>query len=187
MQAAQDGDARAYARLLKEVAPLLRGTVQRQRPFLDAADVEDVVQETLISVHTARATYDPRRPFLPWLFVILRSRMADLGRRHVRHAAHEVQGEDLELIPAADRGPVDKSGFGDPQLLIRAIRELPRKQRKIVELLKLREMSVNEASAATGMSPTALRVGMHRALVALRKKLTGATSRPRSSAVSPVS
>ena len=88
MGAAQDGDAAAYATLLGELLPLLRIAVRRQRPYLQAADIEDIVQEALISLHAVRATYDPARPFLPWLGAIVRHRMADGARKYARRAAN---------------------------------------------------------------------------------------------------
>src|SRR5215510_10242117 len=73
MQAAQAGDAQAYVRLLKEITPRLRQTVRRQRRFVSAEDIEDLVQDILLSLHAVRASYDPRRPFMPWLMAIMRN------------------------------------------------------------------------------------------------------------------
>jgi RNA polymerase sigma factor (sigma-70 family) len=174
MQAAQEGDGRAYGQLLREVTPVLRGAVRRRRSFLGAADIEDLVQETLLSVHVARATYDPLRPFLPWLYAILERRMADLGRQHARRSTHEVQDDDAALSATADQAETGVDGYGDRRRLAQAIGELPRRQRTAVELLKLRQMSLKEASAASGMSSVALRVLVHRALISLRKKLDAA-------------
>ena len=67
MRAAQDGDERAYTRLLNDIAPRLRRLVRSRRPFLQASDIEDLVQEVLLSLHSVRKTYDPERPFMPWL------------------------------------------------------------------------------------------------------------------------
>src|SRR3546814_9058394 len=74
MRSAQDGDRTAYARLLGEVSPLLRQIVRRRYCFLQPSDIEDIVQEILLSLHVARATYDPQRPFLP------RSEQRPLGK-----------------------------------------------------------------------------------------------------------
>src|SRR5438093_2260219 len=74
MRLAQCGDSVAYAELLNEITPLLRRLVRRQRPFLRPEDIEDLVQDTLLSMHSVRATYDAARPFLPWLFAINRNR-----------------------------------------------------------------------------------------------------------------
>ena len=97
MQAAQAGDADAYAALLEAVAPRVRQVVRRQRGFAGPEDVEDLVQDVLLSLHVARAPYDPGRPFIPWLLAIVRNRLADGARRHVRKAAHEVAVDDLAV------------------------------------------------------------------------------------------
>src|SRR6516162_7486361 len=67
MRAAQGGNTQAYVLLLKEITPRLRQIVRAQRRFLKIADIEDLVQDVLLSLHAVRATYDPRRPFMPWL------------------------------------------------------------------------------------------------------------------------
>src|SRR2546421_2162566 len=97
MRAAQAGDAAAYVRLLEEITPRLRNIVRAQRRFLETEDIEDLVQDVLLSVHAVRATYDPQRPFIPWLLAIMRNRLADGGRRHARGAAHEVSVENLAV------------------------------------------------------------------------------------------
>src|SRR5438552_7000910 len=91
MRLAQDGDRVAYRRLLTQVAPLLRQWLKRR--FLPDPEIEDIVQDILLSVHTARATYDCRRPFLPWLMAITRNRAADAARRYGRRKAFEIAVE----------------------------------------------------------------------------------------------
>jgi RNA polymerase sigma-70 factor (ECF subfamily) len=171
MRAAQDGDGAAYLRLLTDVAPVLRRTVQRQRWFSQPADVEDLVQEILISLHTARATYDPERPFLPWLLAIARNRMVDALRRQGRRAANEVSVAEYPETSFEQTANKTDGGYGDPEALRRAIGQLPPGQRRAVELLKLQEMSLKEASARSGMSVGALKVAVHRGMIALRKAL----------------
>src|SRR5262245_43762842 len=97
MQAAQAGDAQAYVRLLKEITPRLRQIVRRQRCFVGAQDIEDLVQDILLSLHAVRASYDPRRPFMPWLMAITRNRLVDGARQYSRRAAHEVQVENMPV------------------------------------------------------------------------------------------
>lgn len=171
MRAGQGGDKRAYVKLLSEIAPIVRRFVRRQRHFLDKADVEDIVQDVLISVHSVRQTYDPERPFLPWLIAIARNRMIDNGRRYVRRAAHEVQVETLPVTFSDPDANFEQGDYGDPEELRRAIGLLPAGQRQALELLKLKEMSLKEASAVSGSSVGALKVSVHRAIVALRKTL----------------
>jgi RNA polymerase sigma-70 factor (ECF subfamily) len=171
MRSAQDGDGRAYAALLGEIAPLVRRAVRRRLGFLQPQDVEDLVQDVLLSLHAARATYDPSRPFLPWLMAIARNRMVDGARRHARQATNERGGERLPETFAAEPANMQGEGYGDAEALRQAIGSLPPGQRQAIELVKLREMSLSEAAAASGASAGALKVAVHRGIAALRKAL----------------
>jgi RNA polymerase sigma factor (sigma-70 family) len=167
----QDGDRAAYDRLLRRCADLVRRTVRRRFPFLAAQDAEDLVQEVLLSVHTVRATYDGDRPFMPWLMAIVRNRTADMARRHARRSAREVAVEAYPETFDGAEANMTEGVYGDPEALRQAMRELPKGQQVAVELLKLREMSLKEASKASGMSIGALKVATHRATRALRLAL----------------
>jgi RNA polymerase sigma-70 factor (ECF subfamily) len=169
MHASQAGDGEAYRALLLELAPRVRAVVARRRGA--SADVEDLVQDVLLSVHVARATYDPARPFLPWLLAIVRHRLADGARRFARREAHEVQVEDLDVTFGALGTNSDAGGPYDTEALHAAVRGLPPSQRDAIELLKLREFSLKEAAAATGMTVGALKVATHRAMAALKRVL----------------
>jgi RNA polymerase sigma factor (sigma-70 family) len=171
MQAAQRGDSRAYATLLSELLPLLRRTISGRYRFLQASDVEDLVQEILLSLHAARATYDPARPFTPWLMAITHNRLVDGARRQTRRATHETLVDELPDHCGDDATVPGEHSYGDPEELRRAVGALPSGQRRAIELLKLRELSLKEASAATGMSVSALKVSVHRAIKSLRGQL----------------
>jgi RNA polymerase sigma factor (sigma-70 family) len=171
MQAVQNGDGQAYIQLLKKITPRLQQMVRRQRRFLDTADIDDIVQEILISLHAVRATYDPHRPFMPWLMAIARNRLADSGRRHARQHAHEVQVDELP-VTFSDEETNRMDVYGDPEALRHAIKTLPPGQQEAVEMLKLREMSLKEAASVSGTSTGALKVSVHRAMTTLRKVLT---------------
>jgi RNA polymerase sigma-70 factor (ECF subfamily) len=170
MRAAQGGDGEAYRRLLLEIVPLLRGRVRRELGGRGGSDIEDVVQEVLLSLHAARRTYDPSRPFVPWLIAIARHRIADAHRRRRRAEARDAAAapvdETLWLAPANWQ----MSGV-DADAVRRAVAALPESQRRAMEMVKLSEMSLKEASAASGMSVGALKVATHRALKALRAAL----------------
>ena len=171
MRDAQAGDKRAYAALLCALVPLVKAAVRRRFGFLQPQDIDDLVQDILLSVHAARATYDPARPFLPWLMAIARNRMADGARRYARRAANEVLSErPPETFPAQDANK-SANGYGDAEALAQAMTKLPQSQRQAIELMKLREMSLKEAAAATGTSIGALKVSVHRGISALRKAL----------------
>lgn len=163
MEAAQNGDGEAYARLLAAVLPAVRRMVARRRP--GAVDNEDVVQEVLLTLHGIRHTYDPSRPFLPWLAAIVARRCADAARGEMRRVRRTSPLDDLpETIGAVEPNMIAMDG----RALGRALAELPEGQRRAVELIKLREMSLAEASAVTGMSQGALKVAVHRAIKALK-------------------
>lgn len=171
MQAAQAGDAGAYVLLLEEIAPRVRQMVSRRRKSAASTDIEDLVQDVLLSVHVARSSYDASRPFFPWLLAIVRHRMADGARRYARHAAHEIQVDDLDVTFAEAPANTTIEHAGDVAALTGAISELPSGQRDAIEMLKLRELSLKEAAAATGASVGALKVATHRAMTALRSML----------------
>jgi RNA polymerase sigma factor (sigma-70 family) len=172
MQAAQGGDTGAYARLLRAITPRLHAMIRRQRQFLPAEDIEDLVQDVLISVHAVRATYDPSRPFMPWLAAITRNRLADAARRYSRQKAHEMNVEEYPVTFSEDAANIDSELYRDPDALRQAIEALPLGQREAVEMLKLQEMSLKEAATASGTSVGALKVSVHRAMSALRKALS---------------
>jgi RNA polymerase sigma-70 factor (ECF subfamily) len=170
MKAAQDGDRDAYRDLLHEIAPILRRRLKRRFPFLPHQDLEDLVQDILLAVHAVRATYDPSRPFLPWLIAIARNRTADMARRYARRRVREVAVDVYPETSGEDetnRG----DGYGDAEALQQAVKALPQGQRVAIELLKLRELSLKEAATVSGMSVTALKVATHRATRALRLAL----------------
>jgi RNA polymerase sigma-70 factor (ECF subfamily) len=171
MRAAQGGDDRSYTRLLNDIVPRLRRVIRKRRPFLQASDVEDLVQDVLLSLHAVRTSYDHERPFMPWLLAIAHNRMADGARRYARRAAHEVQVEQLPVTFAGDDANFGTNRYGDPEALRHAMACLPKGQRNAIEMLKLRELSLKETSVQTGASVGALKVSVHRGMAALRKAL----------------
>jgi RNA polymerase sigma-70 factor (ECF subfamily) len=171
MRSAQDGDDQAYARLLHELTPMLRRAVRRQRGFLRTHDAEDLVQDILLSVHQARQTYDPGRPFLPWVMAIVRNRLADGARRYISRSTHEVMVDRFPETFSTDDPNSTGGVYGDPEALRLAVKTLPHGQRRAIEMLKLREMSLREAAAHSGVSVAALKVAVHRGMNALRKAL----------------
>ncbi len=170
MQAAQDGDRAAYEQLLRAAVPFIRTVVARQHR---RDRIEDVVQDVLLTVHRVRHTYDPARPFDAWLATIARRRSIDAIRRRGRIAAVET-ADDVAYETFADPGAnkdteltVQASGLGA------AIAALPEGQREAIELLKVRDLSLREASQVSGKSIAALKVNVHRAIKTLRARLKG--------------
>ena len=171
MARAQDGDRKAYEALLRQATPYIRAVVRRVHAAPDRA--EEVVQDVLLTVHRVRHTYDPARPFEPWLAAIARRRSIDALRRRRRTEAHEVVDSaayETFADPTANKHeerPTTAAG------LDAAVAGLPAQQREAVRLLKLCGLSLAEASATSGTSIAALKVNMHRAIKSLRKRLTG--------------
>jgi RNA polymerase sigma factor (sigma-70 family) len=173
MVAAQGGDRAAYAALLNEIVPLVRRSVCSRYGFLARDDIEDIVQDVLLSVHSVRATYDGNRPFVPWLLAIAHNRTVDSVRRYARRSKREVTvAEYPETFDDAETNRDDES-YGDPEALRLAVAGLPKGQRMAIELVKFREMSLKEAARASGMSIGALKVAVHRATKTLRVVLAG--------------
>ncbi len=173
MARAQAGDAAAYQAALRACVPLAAATARRVGVPNDAVD--DVVQDVLLTVHRALATYDPARPFAPWLRAIAARRAIDQLRSRVRHGGREVDDPEAYLNHAAP-GPdaVDQvAEAGEAGRLRAAIATLPPRQREAVELLGLKEHSLDQAAAATGHTKGALKVNFFRGLRALRGRLGG--------------
>lgn len=168
MEAAQGGDAGAYRRLLHAIAPVLRRVAARRLQGASAADIEDVVQEVLLSVHAVRHTYDPARPFVPWLMAIERHRLGDWIRRSRRRAS-EITVDSLEETFADQAANTEQEEPFDGREIHAAVAGLPKAQRTALDFLKLKEMSLKEAAAQTGMTETALKVATHRGMKTLRR------------------
>jgi RNA polymerase sigma-70 factor (ECF subfamily) len=167
MKAAQQGDQRSYEILLTDVATLVRTFVRKRLSRTDW--IEDIVQETLLSVHLDRHTYDFRRSFSPWMYAIAHHRMIDFIRKHRRNSQTETLNDvNLQEI-ATDSNSHDARGLLD--LLHQALARLSNRQRTVVKMLKLEELSVKEISKQTGISESSVKVTAHRAYKDLRKFL----------------
>jgi len=172
MAAAQAGDQRAYARLLTASVALIRSVGRRQGVPVDALD--DVVQETLLTVHRVRHTFDPARSYDAWLSAIAARRAIDLLRGHGRREHREVHDEwAFDTHPDRDDASVGAERAQEARRLREAIRTLPPGQREAVEQLGLKEQSLAEAAQHTGRNTGALKVNLHRALKTLRDRLHG--------------
>lgn len=166
MAHAQAGDQAAYGRLLEEIAPYVRSLAVKCHR--DSSDIEDSVQDVLLTVHAVRHTYDPTRPFGPWLVAIAHRRITDRLRRQGRSTARETPlTEEHETVAAPATNYLEAAST--ERALRDAIERLPQCQRDAIRLLKLQEMSLKEAAMTSGMSVAALKVATHRAMKSLRK------------------
>ena len=171
MRAAQAGDALCYEQLLRAVTPFVRNLTRRYCRDQDLA--EDVVQDVLLTVHRIRHTWDPQRPFSPWLASIAARRGIDRIRRASRIARYEVSDElavETFATPATNN---DSGALHAIEAIEPLLAALPERQRLALEAVKIRGLSVAQAASESGQSVAALKVNVHRAVKALRK-LVGA-------------
>ncbi len=167
MRRAQEGDSAAYEVLLRAVRDIVCAYARKRLPDVTAAD--DVAQNTLMTIHAARHTYDPTRPFFPWMYAIARHRLLDYARKHQRIRMREIS-DDEALVAAT----VDTSA-DTPHPLAEAVRELlaqlPERQRKVIELLKVQGWTVAEVARTTGVSEANIKVIAHRGYAEIRRKI----------------
>jgi len=153
MGLSQQGDRRAYAMLLDEARSWLKSYFRRRVP---PDHLDDLIQETLISLHRKLSSYDPRRPFLPWLAAIARYRWVDHLRR----------------ISRADEAAMDMEVASEPEepaiaarlSLERLFTLLPAAQAKAIKLVKVDGYSIAEASRQSGQSESLVKVNIHRGI-----------------------
>jgi RNA polymerase sigma-70 factor (ECF subfamily) len=177
MAAAQDGDRAAYRALLEGVTPYVRALASRC--FRDTGDIEDAVQDVLLTLHAVRHAYDPARPFGPWLVAIANRRIIDRLRRQTRARSREIEFTAAHETFAGDAANFEQDGgTADAAALHAAIAALPPEQQQAVRLIKLQEMSLHEAAQTSGKSISALKVAVHRAIKSLRKRLRASEDAP---------
>jgi RNA polymerase sigma-70 factor (ECF subfamily) len=164
------GDATAYHRFLKTLSEHLRAYF-RKRLFSRPDEAEDLVQEALLAVHNQRHTYRSDQPLTAWVHAIARYKLVDLLRASAtREALTDPLDDELEVFAASDTEAADaKRDLG------KLLAELPDRQRLPIMHVKLEGLSVLEAAQLTGMSESAVKVGVHRGLKALAAKIRGST------------
>lgn len=160
------GDGAAHASLLREMTGYLRGFFGK-RLGRDAADVEDLVQETLLAIHLKRETYDIARPFTAWAYSIARYKLIDRFRRNKMRRTQPLEDVDAlfaepETQEASTRLDLDK-----------LMSELPAKQRKLLADVKIAGLTNAEAAAKAGMTEGAVKVSIHRSLQLLMRRARG--------------
>ncbi|EJL31879.1 sigma-70 family RNA polymerase sigma factor [Novosphingobium sp. AP12] len=153
MVAAQDGHGGAYHRLLGEMSEWLTRYFQRRLP---PGEVDDAVQETLLAVHRRRHTYDPQYPLAPWLAAIAKNKWVDqlrsLGRRPLGELTDEMAVGDHEASVVSS------------SVLATLLDQLRPAQAQAILLVKVQGYSVEDASAQIGLSPSAVKMNIHRGL-----------------------
>lgn len=162
MLAGLAGDEAAYRRCLQKLAAHLRAYLGR-RLFGWPDDVEDLVQECLLAMHNKRHTYQADQPFTPWVHAIARYKLIDfLRRRAGREAMNDPLGDEDDLLATSDEEA--REARRDMAVLLA---KLPDRHRLPIQHVKIEGLTVAEAAMLTGMSESAVKVGIHRGLKAL--------------------
>jgi len=160
-----DGDPACQARLLRALVPILEA-FYRRRMQDGQGDIDDLIQETLIAVHTRPATYDRDRMFSGWLFAIARYKMID----HFRKGGRTCPMEGLEDLLVTE-GFEDASGASVD--IERLLGELPAKQADAIRATRLEGLSVTEAAARAKIGESDVKISVHRGLKALAARIRG--------------
>jgi len=158
-----DGESAAHAALLRALVPLLHSFYRRRLRGAEE-DVEDLVQETLIAIHTRRATYDRHRPFTAWLYAVARYRLID----HIRRRRVVVPIEDVETILVAEGFEDAANARIDIDSLLAT---LSPKQARAIRDTHLTGKSIAEAAQSAGIGESDVKVSVHRGLKALATRI----------------
>jgi RNA polymerase sigma-70 factor (ECF subfamily) len=162
-----DGDAQAYRAFLQDVSSHLRGFLRKRLARLPD-EVEDLVQEILLALHNQRHTYDRGQPVTAWLHAIARYKLIDMLRRRRREdMLNDPLDDALDLVATPDSGAAEAR-----RDLGKLLEQLPEKQRRPIVHRKLEGLSVEETARRTGMSPSAVKVAVHRGLKTLAARLS---------------
>ncbi|MBB5758588.1 RNA polymerase sigma-70 factor (ECF subfamily) [Methylorubrum rhodinum] len=174
MRASLDGDAAAYRAVLDRLSRHLRAYYRGKlaRIGRSQSEAEDLVQDTLMAIHTRRHTYDVDQPFTPWVQAIARYKLID-HLRHTRPSMADVPIEDAGDFAAQD----DHAGVESAHDLDRLLAKLPEKMRFAIRYVKLDGLSVAEAASRTGMSESAIKVSVHRGLKAMASAISRGRTR----------
>jgi len=164
-----DGDASAYHAFLLELSAHLRAYFRKRLTRLPD-EVEDLVQETLLAIHNQRQTYDADQPLTAWVYAIARYKLIDLLRRRAgREQLNDPLDDGMDLFARADTEAAEAR-----RDLLKLLATLPDRQRLPIVHTKLEGRSIVETAQLTGMSESAVKVGVHRGLKALAALIRGA-------------
>lgn len=163
LRAGLGGDQTAYGKFLSTITPMLRRMVGRK---LASADVEDVVQEVLISIHEARHTYDGERPIMPWLASIAGFRVTDHLRKYysqMRHQTFDIADYENILSDVTEDASADES-------VNALLQDVPEKHKNILTMMHVEGYTAKEVGKQLGMNESAVKVAAHRAMKKIREK-----------------
>ena len=160
------GDAAAYRMFLDELATHVRSYLRRRLRGLPH-EVEDLLQELLLAVHNKRHTYDPKQPLTAWVQAIARYKLVDLLRRRSRSDGLTDPLDEDDQVFATTANDAAEAQYDVAKLL----HGLPDRQRLPILYVKIEGASVTDAAVRTGMSESAVKIGIHRGLKALAERI----------------
>lgn len=161
MALAHLGDHDAYRKLLGELASAIESYIRVRFGLIDS--LEDCVQECLLAIHKARHTYDPARPFRPWMFTLVRHRTIDVLRQNHEHR----RGGEVSLLEAGS-DPLELQRRLDG---VKFLENLDPDHRQAIALTQYAGCTTAEAAIWLGISEAALKARLRRGLLAIRKAL----------------
>ena len=158
------GDNARYAAFLRELTPILRRVIARR---IQQADVEDVLQEVLISLHKARHTYDGGRPIMPWVIAIARFRITDHLRKHYtsrRDKTVDISGLENILTDVTE-------STDDRESIDELLQDVPAREKRILTLMHVEGYTAKQVAEQLNMKESAVKVAAHRAVKKIREAM----------------
>ncbi len=171
MRAAQSGQQASYRLLLNRVQELLKPFVRNalaRAGLMSSSACEDVIQEILLGIHSKRDTYDPSQYFLPWMYAIARYKVIDYMRFSKKQAS-SISVEESGILDTLEAPQMDSPER--PMDIQEVLELLPKKQRLVLELVKVSGLSLQEAALKTGFSISDVKVTIHRAIKTVQKRI----------------
>jgi RNA polymerase sigma-70 factor, ECF subfamily len=165
MLESQNGNSISYKKLLESISSQFRKYLAKR--IFNQEDIEDVLQDILISIHHARHTYLPERPFEPWAYGIARNVLFKYYSKS-KKLNQEFLTSEIELYETTKTEVIEDRRIG---LLKEKLKLLSARQRNIIELLKFKGMSIEAVSKETGLSISNVKVIAHRSYIKLREEL----------------
>ena len=160
--AGQSGDITSYNQFLQQISPILYRIVAKKMPL---SDIEDVLQEILISLHRARHTYDGGRPLMPWVFAIAQFRINDHLRKLYAQPQDTVDIDAMAEILGSD---VTKS-YEDNESVEELLKDTPDREKKILTMMYVEGRTAKETAQRMEMNESAVKVSAHRAIKKIRE------------------
>jgi len=167
--ASQQGDEKQHLDFLNRITPMLRALVYRHW-WGDNFSHEDILQDILLIIHSKLHTYNPDMPIMPWLRSIAQYRILDCVRQFKRkHSLNDPITDEDHVTYDQSTTNLDAERLENMDFVMHALDSLPKRQSRVVYMLKVQGMSIEEVSQQTGMSQSAVKVMAHRAYKALAK------------------